>query len=65
MKLLSHNINACTGKQKAQFAQVYDSAYAQGLNLTRGERVPTIPKNKEKNNGTPSQGADLLPKTVK
>jgi hypothetical protein len=33
-KMLSHNINACTGKQKAEYAQVFDSAYKMGLART-------------------------------
>ena len=46
-KLLTHNINAATGRQKAQFQQVYDSALAKGLSKTQGLRVPKIPRQKE------------------
>lgn len=47
-KLLTHNINGATGKVKAQFQQVYDSAMIKGLTTSKGLRVPTIPKTKLK-----------------
>jgi len=46
-KMLTHNINGCTGKQSTQFQQVYDSAYLAGLDKTKGVRVPQIPIQKE------------------
>lgn len=46
-KMLTHNINGCTGKQSAQFQQVYDSAYLAGLDKTKGTRVPQIPIQKQ------------------
>lgn len=46
-KMLTHNINGCTGKQSTQFQQVYDSAYLAGLDKTKGVRVPQIPVQKE------------------
>lgn len=65
-KLLTHNINAATGRQKAQFQQVYDSALTKGLTKTQGVRVPKIPRQKEKLDvETRMQGAELLPKTLK
>ena len=47
-KFLTHNINGVTGKQKATFKQVYDSALIKGLEKSNGVRVPQIPKTKEK-----------------
>lgn len=47
-KLLTHNINAATGKQTSEFQQVYDSAYKGGLTKNQGVRVPILPKQKEK-----------------
>ena len=65
-KLLSHNINACSGKQKAAFAQVYDSAYIKGLKQTEGTRVPRIPRIKEKIDVPEKQtGPELMPQTLK
>ena len=47
-KFLTHNINGVTGKQKAKYKQVYDSALIKGIEKTKGVRVPQIPKTKEK-----------------
>lgn len=65
-KFLTHNINGVTGKQKAQFQQVYDSAMIKGVDKNNGVRVPKIPKQKplvvqEQGN----QGNAILPKTQK
>jgi len=43
-KLLTHNINAATGKQTTEFQQVYDAAYSNGIKKNEGVRVPKIPK---------------------
>ena len=45
-KMLTHNINAATGKQNSEFYQVYDSALLAGINHTKGMRIPKIPKQK-------------------
>ena len=65
-KFLTHNINGVTGKQKAQFQQVYDSAMIKGVDKNNGVRVPKIPKQKplavqEQGN----QGNAILQKTQK
>lgn len=45
---LTHNINGVSGKQKAKYQQVYNSALIAGLEKTNGMRVPKLPKQKEK-----------------
>ena len=45
-KMLTHNINAATGKQNSEFYQVYDSALLAGINHSKGVRIPKIPKQK-------------------
>ena len=65
-KFLTHNINGVTGKQKATFKQVYDSALIKGLDKTGGVRVPQIPKTKEKFlPEEPPSSQSLLPQTLK
>ena len=65
-KLLTHNINPATGRQKQEFQQVYDAAYKSGIRQTGGTRVPKIPKQKEKfDDSHQYTGTDLLPKTTK
>ena len=43
-KFMTHNLNGITGKQKAVFQQVYDSALLRGMESTKGLRIPTLPK---------------------
>ena len=68
-KLMTHNINAVTGKQKAMYTQVYDSALLAGIEQTKGVRIPKIPKTqqvKEKNETEKGEsGFEILPKTYK
>jgi len=65
-KLMTHNINGVTGKQKGQFAQVFDSAFQKGMKKTGGVRVPVVPRQRNKENvAEPSQGPELMPKTLK
>lgn len=55
-----------TGKQKAKFKQVYDSALIKGIEKTNGVRIPQIPKIKEK--FLPDEqpnGKSILPQTLK
>lgn len=56
-KLMTHNINAVTGKQKGEYSQVFDSAVKAGLHKTNGMRIPNIPKTKlmevKKSDGAP------------
>ena len=64
--MMTHNINAATGKQKAKFTQVYDSALLAGLEQTKGIRIPKIPKTKfivPTPPQTKPAGQDILPKT--
>jgi len=66
-KFLTHNINGVTGKQKAQYQQVYDSAMIKGVDKNNGVRVPKIPKQKTSiiPQEAGSSGKQLLPKTFK
>ena len=65
-KMLTHNINGCTGKQKAKYQQVYNSAYLAGINMTEGVRVPQLPIKKEKFLAEKQMsGNDIMPKTLK
>ena len=68
-KMLTHNINGITGKQKSKFQQVYDSAYIAGVQKTKGVRFPHFPIKKENLPGnkkpTPAVArGSILPKTL-
>ena len=66
---MTHNINACTGKQKAMYTQVYDSALLAGIEHTKGVIIPKIPKtmqvNEQLENKKAESGFEILPKTYK
>lgn len=66
---MTHNINAVTGKQKAKYSQVFDSAVKAGLHKTNGMRIPNIPKTKlmevTKADGAPLTHQEMFPKTLK
>lgn len=65
-KLLTHNINGCTGRQGSKYQQVYDTAYAAGVEKTKCLRVPKIPLQKEKFlQEKVMTGNPIMPKTLK